>query len=512
MAAPVYSTDLSPINLSTGTWGEFTGASEGSGPTENDIDNFIAGANSTTEAVRNDGLSSMYCDYESNATVASGDAVFFWCYFAAMASMDTFANHGFACAMGHDPAHYKKWDVFGSNTKPYGGWLNYAIDPTASQSGQYGSPSGALRYFGGVINLIGGISKGNAFAMDYIREGRSLIVTEGDSGSPGTFAGAAAINDATSARWGLFSAIDGGFSMKGLFQVGSAGTAAYFEDENINIVIEDTIHCGAGFNEFEVLNDSSVVNLTGVQMSALGSQSPGLFTVTDNAAVALDRCTFNDMGAFSLLSNTTIDNTTFRRCGQVTQDGAVIDECVFDNSPASASLLADDIGLVTNCSFVSDNSNHAIQLTSTGEYNLIGHSFTNYATSTGDTGNEVIYNNSGGAVTLNASENSGVISYRNGSGASTTIESTVNVSITANVSLVGAEVRIYDLDTTPPDYGTELAGIESNGTAGYIYAGTDGNGILIQVLKDGYVEFTQEYTMPSTNSDLGILLRPDGNI
>ena len=52
MAAPAYNTDLETVNLSTGTWGEFSGAAAGSAPTENDVDNFIAGSDSTTEAVK----------------------------------------------------------------------------------------------------------------------------------------------------------------------------------------------------------------------------------------------------------------------------------------------------------------------------------------------------------------------------------------------------------------------------------------------------------------------------
>ena len=124
---------------------------------------------------------------------------------------------------------------------------------------------------------------------------------------------------------------------------------------------------------------------------------------------------------------------------------------------------------------------------------------------------DMFYNNSGGLITLNVAGGGQSPSVRNGVGATTVVNATVNVTIIANVTLVGAEVRIYDLDTTPPEYGTELAGTESNGTANYIYSGTGSNVILIQIMKDGYVEYTENYTMPTSDSDLNIKLKPEEN-
>lgn len=71
------------------------------------------------------------------------------------------------------------------------------------------------------------------------------------------------------------------------------------------------------------------------------------------------------------------------------------------------------------------------------------------------------------------------------------------LTISAPVSLVGAEIRIYDNDNTPAgSFGTELAGTESHTASTYTYTGLQGNSIVIQIMLTGYEEFLQTYTVP----------------
>jgi hypothetical protein len=86
------------------------------------------------------------------------------------------------------------------------------------------------------------------------------------------------------------------------------------------------------------------------------------------------------------------------------------------------------------------------------------------------------------------------------------------VTITGSASLSGAEIRIYDLDGAGgTDLGTELAGVESNGSSSFAYTGTPGNDIWIQIMKAGYEEFGQRYTMPTTDASFYALLARDLN-
>ncbi len=202
---------------------------------------------------------------------------------------------------------------------------------------------------------------------------------------------------------------------------------------------------------------------------------------------------------------------TYRRCGQITQGGAIITSCIIDSCRDAVSVLSANVTIITGCVFTSDGSNHAIQATTAGNYNwnntLIG-----YAASDGSTGNEAFYNNSGGHINLTVIGGT-TPKIRNGTGATTTvIIPDVTLTISAPVSLVGAEIRIYDLNDVLPNLGTELAGTESHNAATYAFSGSASNTIWIQIMLDGYEEFGQQVVMPGANSGFTALLKKDLNI
>jgi len=85
------------------------------------------------------------------------------------------------------------------------------------------------------------------------------------------------------------------------------------------------------------------------------------------------------------------------------------------------------------------------------------------------------------------------------------------LTITANVSLVGAEVRIYDLDTSDGTFGTELSGTESHTSATYTYTGLRNNIIALQIMQTGYEEFLQTLTLENPTQSLSVALKADVN-
>lgn len=87
-------------------------------------------------------------------------------------------------------------------------------------------------------------------------------------------------------------------------------------------------------------------------------------------------------------------------------------------------------------------------------------------------------------------------------------------TITAiGVSLVGAEVRIYDLDNIPAgSYGTELAGVESCPTSSFAFSGQAGNTVKLQIMLDGYEEFVQSFVIQAVDSTFEATLVPEYNI
>lgn len=78
-------------------------------------------------------------------------------------------------------------------------------------------------------------------------------------------------------------------------------------------------------------------------------------------------------------------------------------------------------------------------------------------------------------------------------------------SLTINGLIVNSEVRIYDDDGVSNSFGTELDGVESNPSNEYIYshAGII-NGIIVQIMVDGYVEIKIPLVLGSTDQTLTI--------
>jgi hypothetical protein len=113
---------------------------------------------------------------------------------------------------------------------------------------------------------------------------------------------------------------------------------------------------------------------------------------------------------------------------------------------------------IQNCTFTSAGTGHALELTTAGTYSFSGNKFVGYGTA--GTTNAAIYNNSGGAITLNISGGGDSPTVRNGAGASTTIVAAANLSFDGLQT--GSEVRVY-LGTNPAT-ATEIGGTESSGT------------------------------------------------
>ena len=108
----------------------------------------------------------------------------------------------------------------------------------------------------------------------------------------------------------------------------------------------------------------------------------------------------------------------------------------------TGSTLIVDTTNVTDLSFVSDGTGHAIYITSASTYTFANFEYSGFAGGvSGDTGNEVVYNNSGGLVTINVTDGA-TPSYRNGVGATTVINN--NVSITISGLKDKTEIRVYD--------------------------------------------------------------------
>ena len=514
MAAPSYTHDLTTYNDCTDAtnWDELTGMAA-SAPPDIDTDLAIHGSICITADRAKVGLSSQVYD-GAGITLATGECIFLWHKFFAPNSLSTLSLGGVRVMIGDSLTVYDGWYMDGSDTYPYGGWVNYVVDPTTSPDQTNGTTTGAYSTIGNGWNLpTQAPQKGNPFGTDIIRYGRGeSIFTDGDLGNGyATFDGYALVNDnPTTGRLGLFQSVGGSYLYKGLMSLGTASTPVDFRDSDVTITIDDTTKVSSTFNAIEINNASSRVDWTNIILSALGTASPGSFTVVDDADVNIIGCAFANMGAFIFATGSTMESSRWNNCGLITQGGSSFDLCEFSDSPGAVTLLSDNPAVISNCIFNSDGSNHAIEVSATGSYTFTGNSFNDYAGGTaGSTGNECIYNNSGGFVEINVVEGD-TPSWRDGAGASTQINNNVSVTLTGMPDLT--EVRVYAAGTINQLAGIEIAtaGVTASRTFSFslpVATNTD-----IRLINKTYEVYElYDFEIPSTSSSIPISLRFDRN-
>ena len=425
MPVPSYTTDLNTFNACTSNtgWVEMTGMAQGGGA-DLDTDLGIVSDRCISELIRKTGLASLAYNNGSGVTIPTNGGFFVWSKYQASNSIGTRANGGIGVVIGSATGTWGNFNMDGSDTIPYGGWVNYFVDPSLTPDSTNGTYNTTYQYCGTSINVLNAVSKGNPQSIDFMRYGRgTAIFTEGDLGNGyATFAGFAAVNDvAATARWGLFQQVKGGYLWKGLMSLGITGTLVDMRDSNIKITIDDTIKAAAPFNRIEVHNASSNIEWTAVSFDKVGTISKGEFEMIDNATVSFTGCGFTDMSTFIFQSNASLTTTTWRRCDLVTAGGASFTSCNFNSSISSTSILSTDLGLITGSVFTSDGSNHAVELNTIGVGSMDwDNAAINYVAGTSgspvvttSTGNEVIYVNVGsGTLNINVATGASVPSVR----------------------------------------------------------------------------------------------------
>ena len=465
MAAPSYTEDLTDVDLAETTtgWSAYGGGASGLSASP---DIAMQGTNCVDKNVTGAGTDKgQYFDNGSGITLPANAHVWVWHFCGTPGLTDTRANKGASILVGSLSTAYCQYHVEGNNTYGASGRVArcYPIDysvRTSNGSEPYrtvtGSPGANPRVFGGGLVTTATV-KGANVGIDAIRYGTGAYLTAGEllsagdgSDNPCTFAGFQAQNDAVSNRWGILSLVGGGYELQGRFVIGqnNAGTAtlARFSDSNKSISFVDTIHAAADFTQIIIDHASTVCILTNISLTALGTTNRGRFIVNSaNPQVDVTGGTWTDIGIITLRSNSTLDGVILRNTGQITQNGAAIENCTVNGSQASAAILSNNPQAIQNNDFISDGTGHAIEITTPGTYTFTGNTFTGYAGTDGSTGNEAIYNNSGGAVTINVAGGGDTPTIRNGSGASTTVNNNISVTLTGLKD--NTEVAVYNTST-----------------------------------------------------------------
>lgn len=326
-----------------------------------------------------------------------------------------------------------------------GGWIRVWVDPSLTRDAGSGTLNLATgpRNFGARFPMgdVGGTTPNCQLdRIDYATAG--VLIDAGTGGSPATFDDIVSDDQGnTSNRYGVIIRVNGKDFVTARILIADA-TATVFNDTP-NIIFTDQPFAASDWLGITVdlQNASTDIDfVAGAIETAPGATNLGDLIVTGTSgAFNWEGGTANDLRIVTLTSACVVDGTSFSRCGLITAAGASMNNCVVSNSTASASILwnvaTDTDGLLDGITVTSDGSNHAIELgpNTPSEITLNNWTHSAYASSNGSTGNEVIYNNSGKALTINVSGFSSTPSVRNGAGASTTLvedPATLTVTVT----------------------------------------------------------------------------------
>lgn len=463
-----------------------------------------------------------------------------YCWLLPQGVMDTTTNGGVQIYLG-DGSNDRGYHVGGSDGAGFRHddgpvlWQCFVIDtstlPTATTNFVgAGAPNLTTitrigNAFKTLVKSVGGVE--NCF-MDLIAYGNGgLTITGGGTGTEGKFLEIAVrdrattdhpgsgVASATGAAYGIIRELGADlYGLQGPLTFGNTGTGSVdFDDADVTVAFEDR---GIGTDKYGLTVTGNGTGTTSVVWTECIFNCPagvGAFFTATNTNVntlTITGCTFlnyDQSFAFTTGANGsgyTITNNIFSGCARIGVGTASFTGNSMQSSVGTAAvLLTTPTNNINNSEFISSGTGHAIEIGTAGTYSFSGHSYSGYATTDGTTGNEVIYNNSGGAVTINVANSTGTISVRNGAGASTTIVNNVNNTVTVldtdTNPVVGAVVAVYNSST-----GAEIVNDETDVNGEVAFTSSGNLGIYVRVRKStsGSTRYVPVETVGDTGSGL----------
>lgn len=428
---------------------------------------------------------------------------------------DLNVTYGCEMAIGSGNAAYYSYNVAGSgaNGAPYdggypaqGGYILAAINPNVAtwREGTTGSPSlTAVDFFGFAAQFVSGGAKSENLAMDAIDVGTGLQLTLGTGADPsGNFIDFLEDDqDNTSNRWGVVSGTAPVVEARGKLTIGnSGGTETDFDDTSSTVLFLDGYYDAGDLGVLVHLqNAGSLINV-GATLQGLGSGNTRPdFTVsgTTTAGCTLSPLLVNFRNVV-LTSVVDVINADLE-FADLTQASADISASILRPNSASGVAAINDatFGVSTgmrDIEFIQSGVGHAIEITSPGTYNLQDILFTGFGgtpgtNSTPNSGvnDAAIYNNSGGAVTINVNGSGNQPSVRNAAGSTTTVNQTVTVTIKVvdvngaaiqdaavflEESPGGADIISYGLTDVNGEVSTSYGGSTPQAVVGFVRKGS----------------------------------------
>lgn len=527
-------------NDTTANIDDLTGAASGNQNTET----FVEGTASTSNKASSAVIGLLYD--AGSAQDWSNNHFYIWWNVSTAGKLNTKASGGVRMRFcGATVTDFFEVYLEGNDTYT-GGFKMSVVDierAAASPDNTGGTPpaTNAIRYVGIVYDITSMISGNvdNCFldAMWRLPASTPGIIVEGRNGGStdwtwGDIVAAADAGDPTKA-WGTAFNRDGVIFINTPIRFGTNDASTHgFTDSNAKVQWEDQIVALTGFYTLTVIGGSGAQafqlgtksgtgdDATGALGGSIGAASGGSRWSFDADDANIDACYLYgvimdhaedfqlDNANVEVISSAFIDCSTARVDNSLFLRNRIVDANTADGV---AFVTTDDLTDIKFCDFQFSDG-HAIELTTprVATQTSKGNTFSGYG-STG-TNDAAVYNNSGGAVTINVTDGGDGPSYRNGTSASTTVNNavtlTVNVKSPAGNSVSGARVRIEETDGTLVSDGTTNTSGVFTDTFDF---STDLDVNVIVRLK-GFQNFQTTGTITSNGLTVNVTLLPDPTV
>ena len=424
------------------------------------------------------------------------------CSTPGLLESSTSGNVGQELSVGSATGAHYDYDVQYSDTYPaITSFLVLPIDPNVAgfRDRTTGTPNLAAAGYYAIEYDQTGASKSPNQGLDAIDLAIGLTLVGGDGADPdGVFQDFSDFDFGTIGnRFGYVRELDGIFFYYGTIKIGSA-TATVFNDSGKTITFPDGLFAPDWSNiTVDLQNASTDVDWSSITVLGQGTATtsdtrPVLIVTGTSGDFLVSSCVFDNFSSFTLTNATELNGCLVTKQGAIDLSGATLDACTFnDHTTASgvALITASTLVNIQNCSF--DNTGgtgHAIEIDTAGTYAFSGNTFVGYGLD--GTNDASIYNNSGGLVTINSSNNTG-ITVRNGAGATTTVVDAVTVSVSGVTE--GTSVQVIANETAGTVTTGDVLGLglaDSTGTFSFSlnYEGAFGAGldIIIRCRNQGF--------------------------
>jgi hypothetical protein len=506
-----------------------------------DPDIYLQGtaALSATSGTNKTGVCTILYNRGSALQINGGNVLAMWTVWPVPSGLGTFGTTagGVTVLVGTAQNSLDSYVVSGSDVDPIGGWQQYVVDLRNTNTGALsgGSATETNQYYGIGYEQVVTFSKNQLFALDVTRYGRMTFSATAGTSTSVSYSDPLASTAANFPQMSYYdewnggsnpqlsgtsigSSVDGGYHKlgqlqysagvyiaKGIISLGTSGTAVYFDDANRTINFKDEFLTYSDFNRLEIRNSGSTIKFDAMSFNFVPRNSiitaadapatpRGNLEMFNDATILWDGCTFVDMGTFKFLagqSGSYVNNTTFRRCDQVTVAPSTGAGMSFNNSSfinsndtTGAILItsADGMTNLSNCNFSDTTSGAYVHILITGAYStdsqnptqfsFNGHQFTGVVPASSKYAVEFAGT---GFIDINPSNGCNIQqSWVTSTGGGTATVQTPSVNFTVNNIVYNSEVRLFKASDDSEIAGVENIGVSSpsNGTV----SGPDANG------------------------------------